>query len=306
MKKELKNTFSWSVSRDNLFRECPRRYFYNYYGFWGGWLEDAPKRTRDIYVLKQLKTRPIWVGQVVHNCIARSLQNLSRGVPLLSVEEIFKITRGGMRQDFRDSRSGRYRQSPKVFHGFFEHEYEVDVADGEWKESAALVDQCLMTFYESETFAALKNLDPNYFLEIEQFSSIYLDTSEIVMRLDCVTREGSTIAIWDWKTGRREAESGLSLQMGCYAHYAKKQFRADLSQIETRRFDLYRNKLHKDTVTAGVVNEILDYIQGSIKDMKGLLDDPEQNLANEERFQKIERSDICLKCNFFRVCKPDL
>jgi hypothetical protein len=259
-----------------------------------------------IYVLKQLKNRPIWVGQVVHACIARSLQNLSRGVPLLDIEEILKITRSGMRQDFRDSRDGRYRQNPKMFNGFFEHEYEVEVSDDEWRESANLVDQCLNNFYESDSFEGFKQMDPSYFLEIEQFSSIFVDGVEIVMRLDCATREGSKTVIWDWKTGRREAESGLSIQLGCYANYAKQQFRADHSQVETRRFDLYRNKLHKDSITPGSLEEIVDYIHGSVKDMKGLLDDPEGNVANEERFQKVERENVCLRCNFFRVCKPSL
>ncbi len=306
MKKELQNTFSWSVSRDNLFRECPRKYYFSYYGYWGGWQQDATERTRMIYVLKQLKNRPIWVGQVVHACIARSLQNLSRGVPLLDIEEILKITRSGMRQDFRDSRDGRYRQNPKVHNGFFEHEYEVEVSDDEWRESADMVDRCLHNFYESDVFEGFKQMDPSYFLEIEQFSTIYIDGVEIVMRLDCATREGSKAVIWDWKTGRREAQSGLSVQMGCYANYAKKQFRADPSQVETRRFDLYRNKLYRDTITPGSLEEIVDYIHGSAKDMKGLLDDPDKNVASEERFQKVERENVCLKCNFFRVCKPSL
>ena len=306
MKKELQNKFTWSVSRDNLFRECPRKYWFNYYGSWGGWEENAPERTRAIYVLKQLKSRPMWVGQVVHACIARSLQNLSRGVPLLDIDEILKITRGGMRQEFRDSRNFRYRQNPRVFHGFFEHEYEVEVSDAEWKESAEAIDRCLMTFYDSETFSFFRALDPNYFLEVEQFSSTFLDTIEIVMRLDCATREGSNIVIWDWKTGRREAEEGLSLQLGCYAIYAKQQFRADSGQVETRRFDLYRDKLYKDTITPGTITEVLDYIQGSAKDMRGLLDDPEENTASEERFRKVEQSRVCLRCNFFRVCKPEL
>ena len=95
MKKELQNTFSWSVSRDNLFRECLRKYYFSYYGYWGGWQQDAPERTRMIYILKQLKNRPIWIGQVVHSCIARSLQNLSRGVPLLDLQEILNLKRKG-------------------------------------------------------------------------------------------------------------------------------------------------------------------------------------------------------------------
>jgi hypothetical protein len=305
-KKELENTFSWSASRDDVFRECPRKYYFTYYGHWGGWQEDAPQRTRAIYILKQLKHRPTWVGQVVHACIARSLQNLSRGVPLLPIDEILQITLSGMRQEFRDSRSGRYRQNPKVYFGFFEHEYEVEVSDEQWKESADSINQCLRNFYQSDTFAALRKMDPKYYLEVEQFSSTYLDGIEIRIKLDCATREGSTIVVWDWKTGRREAEHGLTLQMGCYAHYARQKYRADPTQVETRRFDLYRNKVYTDTMKPRELEEKLDYIRGSIKDMRGLLEDPAKNTADEERFRKVERSEVCLKCNFFRVCKPNL
>jgi len=53
----FKNEFSWSISRDRVFQTCPRQYYFNYYGYWGGWETDAPERTRQIYVLKQLKNR---------------------------------------------------------------------------------------------------------------------------------------------------------------------------------------------------------------------------------------------------------
>ncbi len=53
----IKNEFSWSKTRDETFKTCPRQYWFAYYGFWNGWLEDAPERTRQIYVLKNLKNR---------------------------------------------------------------------------------------------------------------------------------------------------------------------------------------------------------------------------------------------------------
>ena len=73
---ELKNEFSWSKSRDAAFRECLRRYFFQYYGAWGGWYNDAEPRTRKLYVLKQLKNRAMWAGEKVHDCIERGLQNV--------------------------------------------------------------------------------------------------------------------------------------------------------------------------------------------------------------------------------------
>lgn len=306
MKKQLENTFSWSVSRDNVFRECPRKYYFSYYGHWGGWQDSAPSRTREIYVLKQLKNRFTWIGQVVHACISRSLQNLSRSVPLLDVDEILSITRSGMRQDFRDSRNKRYWENPRIYFGFFEHEYEADVTKEQWRESADTVDRCLLNFYESAEFDAFERTEPQNFLEVEQFSSTGLDGTEIRSRLDCATREGDKIVVWDWKTGRREASTGLSLQMACYAYYAKQAFRVDLSRVETRRFDLYRKKLYKEAITEKALEGMLDYIRGSIKDMHGVLEDVANNIAVEERFRKVERADTCLKCNFLRVCQPEL
>ena len=70
---ELKNEFSWSKTRDEVFKTCLRQYWFVYYGYWNGWLENAPERTRQIYILKNLKNRQMWAGEKVHECIQRSL-----------------------------------------------------------------------------------------------------------------------------------------------------------------------------------------------------------------------------------------
>ena len=61
----FKNEFSWSISRDRVFQTCPRQYYFNYYGYWGGWEINAPQRVKQIYVLKQLKNRYMWSGEKV-------------------------------------------------------------------------------------------------------------------------------------------------------------------------------------------------------------------------------------------------
>ncbi len=302
----FKNTFSWSVSRDGVFRICPRKYFFSYYGHWGGWTNDAAPRTREIYVLKQLKNRSTWIGQVVHDCIARSLQNISRGVPVLAVDEILAITRNLMRQDYRHSAHKRYWDNPKAYCGLFEHEYDIEVTDAQWRNAAEDVDHCLKTFYESKHFADLRRLPPREYLEVEQFSSFYLDGFELRIKLDCAVKEEDRVVVWDWKTGKKESDRGLSLQMGCYALYAQKKYRVELGDVLTRRFDLHRGVLHEHSITKSSLDEMTAYIRGSISDMVSLVDDAAENTATEERFAKVERPEVCLKCNFLRVCKPNL
>ena len=101
---EFRNEFSWSITRDEVFQTCPRQYYFNYYGYWGGWEKDAPDRTRRIYVLKNLKNRYMWAGEKVHGCIKHTLRNLQRGISVLDVDDIVSITLNKMRAEFRSSR----------------------------------------------------------------------------------------------------------------------------------------------------------------------------------------------------------
>ena len=305
MAKTLKNKFTWSVSRDGVFRECPRQYYFQYYGSWSGWEFDAPERTRNLYVLKQLKNRAMWVGQVVHDCIKRSLDNISRGIPVLPLEEIMSITRDRMRQDFRSSRAGAYWNNPKTNCGLYEHEYNIDTTDEQWRESADQVDQCLRNFYQSETYDTLLKTPREDFLEVERFSNFDLDGDEVTIKLDCAIRDRDKIVIYDWKTGRSE-QSGLSFQMACYAYYASNHYRIPVKHVVTRRFELLQDEVYEQSVGEASLEELLGYIRGSIKDMKSLLDDPDKNTAGENNFAKVEKREVCYRCNFFKVCKPNL
>jgi hypothetical protein len=198
---EIKNEFSWSKSRDSVFQTCPRQYYFNYYGYWGGWERNAPERTREIYVLKKLKNRYMWAGGKVHDCIKRTLKNLQRGISVLDLDEIVSIAIDEMRADFRSSRERRYRLNPKTC-ALFEHEYEIDLSDAQWKAIADNVEICLRNFYTSEVFAKLKALPIQNWLEVEDFSFFHLNGTKIWAVIDCSFRTEDGVTIIDWKTGR--------------------------------------------------------------------------------------------------------
>ncbi len=305
MKRALTNDFTWSVSRDRSFRECPRQYWFNYYGSWSGWEWEADPRTREIYMLKQLKSRPTWIGEVVHDCIRHSVENLARGIPVLPVDRIREITRNRMREDFRASRDGLYRDNPKSACGLFEHEYRVPVTDEEWRDAADHVDRCLVTFYASAVWEEFRETAPKDFLEIETFSRFVLDDVEVTVKLDCATRETDHVVVWDWKTGRRES-TGAQIQLACYAFYMHQRYGVPIQAVHMRRVELSTGVVHARRIGESELKETLDYVRGSIADMRGLLADPGRNVADEERFTKVARRDRCLRCNFLRVCKPDI
>ena len=299
---ELKNEFSWSKTRDEVFKTCPRQYWFAYYGYWNGWLENAPERTRQIYILKNLKNRSIWAGEKVHECIQRSLNNIRRGIKVLPVDEIVSITIDQMRSEYRFSKSKNYLKNPKTC-ALFEHEYEMEVTSDQWKETATHVETCLRNFYASDIYDGLRSHRRDGWLEVEEFSSFRLDSVKINLAIDCAIREGAHIMIYDWKTGKSLSED-LSVQLSCYALYAMERWHVAPESITIIEYNLASNKANDFLVTQGQVEDIKGYMRGSVKDMLSLLSDVGKNVpVEEEQFSRVDDEQVSLRCNFRKVCR---
>ncbi|MBN2489418.1 MAG: PD-(D/E)XK nuclease family protein [Planctomycetes bacterium] len=298
---ELLNEFSWSKSRDETFRKCPRQYYFHYYGSWGGWESDCDPRVRRAYVLKQLVTRAMWAGAKVHDCIKRALRNLRRSIEPMPEPEAIATTLAIMRKDYLSSRRGDYRKNPKTC-GFLEHEYGLPVADAEWKETADHVVRCLESFYRSQVFGRIRTLPTERWLDVEEFSSFPLDGVKVHVVLDFSYRdERDGVVIYDWKTGRAD-EKRNEVQLACYSFYATKQWGVAPERVTTVEFNLATGAEHPYHLGATGLASIRQYIQSSIRDMKLLLADPATNLAVEERFAFTENEAACQHCCFRAIC----
>ncbi|MEW6674160.1 MAG: PD-(D/E)XK nuclease family protein [Thermodesulfobacteriota bacterium] len=300
---EIRNEFSWSKSRDEVFLTCPRQYYFNYYGYWGGWKAAAPQRTWQIYMLKNLKNRFMWAGDLVHQCIKHTLKNLQRGISILGEEQIIAITIDRMREEFRSSREKRYRTHPKTC-ALFEHEYEAGIEDAEWKRTADNVTRCLKNFYGSALFAELKALPQDGWLEIEDFSYFFLNGIKIWAVLDCSFRTAEGVTIVDWKTGRTTRED-ISLQLSCYAMYAQEHWKIKPERIRLIEYNLLSDQQAEFHISKGEIKNTRSYIRGSVADMQSLLADVNNNIPkDEEFFKKIDDEQIHDRCNFKKVCFP--
>ncbi len=298
---ELKNRFSWSKSRDEMFSTCLRRYYYNYYAFWNGWRSDAPEPVRRIYVLKQLSTRQMWAGNKVHECIADSLQKLRHGIALPEPEKVVAITIDKMRAEFRSSREKNYWRFPKSC-ALFEHEYDIDLPDSAWQKNAEVVRISLHNFFRSPTYAKLSELPANQWLETEEFSAFDLEGTRVMVVLDCSFRTDEGITIIDWKTGR-SMEGEKSVQLSCYALYAHQKWGLALDRIRLLEYNLPEDLCVPHQVAHSDLEGTKRYIRASISGMHALLQEPTLNKPRQEEdflLTPLERE--CGWCNFRRIC----
>ena len=151
----IENEFSWSKSRDNLFKGCPRKYYFNHYGFWEGWNKNASKKAQELYLLKQLTFKEAWIGQVVHNIIKNLLFQLKVGNEI-SLSYALKLLRERLNEDYSNSITKQYKKDPKRIVGFFEHEYDLLIAKDEWDKLFKLAEECLINFYNSDAYREIK------------------------------------------------------------------------------------------------------------------------------------------------------
>jgi hypothetical protein len=300
---DLVNEFSWSRTRDNAFQECRRRYFFQYYGSWGGWDAEADPRTRALYVLKKLGTRQMWAGRLVHEAVERTLLALRDGYAL-SEASLVEDTIRQMREEWKGSRKGVYRESPKRA-GLFEHEYAVPIRDQEWQVLRDHIARCLRNFHHLPLLEEIKRTPVDRWILIEDIRSFAFEATTIFAAPDFGYWNGADrLQLVDWKTGGGGGDA--SVQLAGYALYARETLRVEPERVDLLEVNLREGKVTAHTCDATAMARVEDHIRLSTRAMRAYLAEPERNLAREEDFERTEELRLCKWCNFRAVCRPEL
>jgi hypothetical protein len=298
----LANDFSWSHSRHEVFQTCLKRYFFAYYGAWGGWEPAAPARTRELYRLKRLHTRAQWSGHHVHQAVEFLLKAARRDPSgaLAATAETRQIE--AMRQEFRDSRSGAYRADPVRIVGLFEHEYQLDVPPAEWKATVDRAALAIRNFLASDLWSELRQLPDEAILAVERRSHFVLNGLKVHAVPDLAVRREGRVRIYDWKTGTTDPAAHRT-QLGVYALLATDRWTAAPEEIEAVVYNPVLDRRASFTYSADDLETLRDFIRDSAEEMLFPLANPEANdAADGEGFDCTESDAPCKSCPFLRAC----
>jgi hypothetical protein len=108
----------------------------------------------------------------------------------------------------------------------------------------------------------------------------------------------------DWKTGRSQGRFN-DVQLAGYALYAAEQgWATGPAGITTELAYLAIPRFWRKSVDQGRLDHARSFVVRSAGKMKSLLLDPVLNLAQMEDFSRVDRPQICRRCNFRRLCFP--
>ena len=285
MPKKLVNEFSWSVSRHQLFISCPKAYYYNHYGSWGGWEADADENTRKLYILKNIRPMVTWIGSIIHDLIKDTLTAYSRGESAFpTADELKEKALQAMRSGWRDSVR---KHVPRE---------ETDAI----KERVL---ECIDNFANSAIVKTIKSVPFLNWKPIDTLDTFAIDDLKVWCAVDfAYTDADGVLHIIDWKTGS-EKKDALRFQLACYALYALEKWYVPVEKIAPHGVFLYDGARVSDfSVDAALLVSAKDQILTSAQAMKAKLKDVANNVAEEEDFPCNPNEFNCRNCNFREVC----
>ena len=301
-KKEFKNRFSWSFSRDNAFNACKRKYYYSYYGSWGGWNKDADELSKKLYLLNKMSSLPMLAGTIVHDEVERALKAVRYGRNadiVKSKENVIKV----FKQSWAQSKNKDWEDNPKWKTNLFEHFYNQKPTDEALLDIRDIMLNSIDGFFASDSYRFIQTMSDSQWLAIEDLDSFEVHGAKLWVKLDFAIRHGERVYIYDWKTGKVAKEN--EVQLAIYALYAQQKWDVDLKLI--RLFDVYLNQQLPVKVkpTKRLIDSAKVFIETSIDSMKELLTDVENNKTEIDLFPMVgedRESYPCSYCSFQTVC----
>lgn len=297
---DFKNEFSWSFSRHTVFEDCPRKYWLNHYGFWNGWLRDSPPRAQELYIQKNLVTRPMWLGTVVHDAAEGALKAFRAG-QFVGTDELVSKTLERAERDWTNSLNERYRSdSPKKYPGFQEHYYQEEASEP-IETVFTEIERQVRTLYENKIFRRILQV-PNRIQQIEDLNVLPLHGVKVWVKLDVLMGDGQGgLVIVDWKTGRFHNSESVKTQLGIYGLYAKQEL--GVSKLKMVHVNLRDNEFTTTVIDEEQLQRSEAFVRDSAAAMLKLLDNPDENQGSEESFERLpEGSKRCLSCRFRSDC----
>lgn len=300
--KTLTNELSWSSSRASVFAQCKRRYYWRYYGSWGGWDRNADKQTRKAYILSKMTNLPAAVGTVVHRAIKRMIVGLMNGNSSSAESESVNARRE-LANMWADAKENLWHHNPKRTPPFDELYYGTTPDELELKSHGSHARKCIETFESSWLYRDLQDDIPAQWFALDQGDSFSgsdhwrVDGHRVFAIPDFGRNAGDGFEVWDWKTGQPADDHYVQLQV--YGSYASEMLNAG------DHGDLYAFYLGDDEIVKrefsredNVANDVI--IKG-IEAMNHYAD-AENNPKTIEEFAMTDELDSCRRCQFRELC----
>lgn len=293
---ELKRELTWSFSRDRMFNDCRRAYYYQYYASWGGWDRNADEFSRKAYLLKNISTIDIWIGETIHQVIAWVLSHKKEGIDIpfkQANEQALKELKRTWKQSIKKAWQVKIKSNLNLY----EHYYNEQPDDAEMKKKMAKAAKCIRNFYSC---GLLDDISLKKIISVDQFDSFICDGIKIFAIPDLAVSNGR-YTLYDWKTGKLSEKDVL--QLSFYVLYAMHKWGLSEEKVNIVPVYLAEEEVSLEPVAKKTVAAMKEYMLTSFDSMKSVLSSIDENIADFDSCYKTDETWRCVRCKFKEICR---
>ena len=294
----------WSYSRRGTLEQCPRKYYYEYYGSNLNTAKNDPQKEK-LRFLKKLQNRHLRTGEILHRIIKTYLKKLQDGKQL-SFNWLQQIGLADFQKDIGFSQKYKHgtplpdeKYPPALLLEFY---YGFPEAESLCAEAEERLIKALTNFITSQNLAQYREGARKASALIEKSAGLKEVDFTLKGTIDLAYREGDTVVIVDWKIGSA-GNSDDSLQMSAYTWLAKKEFKCSVECITSHRVHLVGDTVSTFNVREKDLRRIEARILQDLERMQEL--DSYGKQAIVEAFTPCAQPKICALCQFQEICPKE-
>ncbi len=304
LKKEENTKIHWSFSKMQTFRDCPRRYYFLYYGSKKRTAKEEPLKNK-LSTLAGLSNKYLYQGYLIHNLISiyfkkaksgdtwtlTKLQSFAKKI----IEEVFVYN-----DEVKSGSENKEEEYPKPLL----KELLYDKVDPEElkEEIFETVSLCLESFLTAKQYKYIRKGGMKLSSKIEANTSFILKENLLIDgKVDIAFIDEKHLVIADWKTGKKEIED-TSLQLLVYAIWARQLKDWDFGSLE----------IQKAYLADGIV-ETMEFSELHVDRAKARIMQDVELLKEMDEFGKASIKDAfamhvgdnCKNCQFEEICNSN-
>jgi PD-(D/E)XK nuclease superfamily len=295
----------WSYSKRNELEQCPRRFYFDYYGTAKRRAKNEPQKVF-LQSLKQLHNRHERAGQILHFVIAQYFRT-QNAEPLDEsgmVRWALNVFTGDLEHSKKAGRNltvgaGRYPavQLLEFFHG------EADA--GELCEAAQeKLLAALRTFARSEKLARIRKIRGHSSIRVERRFKLTGLSCRVAGIVDFAANTQANPGIVDWKIGTPTSAEDDSLQLAVYALWGAMEFGMAPETVRIFKAYLGSDDLQRFRCTTDTIEKAKRRIG---QDALRLLETVEYgNSGRAEAFTACAQPRVCALCRYLTACKEGM
>lgn len=293
---------SWSLTKARMFEECPRRYYYHYYLARIGHFADVPEEARLAAEMKNIQSLDMWAGQVVHSTIQWALEQ-AKGGHIPTEQEAKDEARRRLSEGWKASLNQLWRTDqgddhPNLFHHYYRIPTSRELTDRVKHKAFTSVSN----FMTSDIMKAIVATPADRWLPIEKYASFRLDGLLVYVKFDFAFKDGRQLVVYDWKTGKPNAEEGR--QLTCYGMYTSSKWDTPVENVKVCAVHLQPIlDVSEHAVGPECIEDLRNYMKQSFENMVRCLRDKYQNIAVMHDFVVTDNLARCGVCNYRGICE---